>query len=70
MAFNGEDFAKLNIDFSKFDKIIFDRLPLDVANSQKDKADLFDLIQQFKEKSECLNKVQIRKNSIPGFTGN
>jgi len=51
MVFNGEDFAKLNIDFSKFDKIIFDRLPLDVANSQKDKADLFDLIQQFKEKS-------------------
>ena len=27
MAFNGEDFTKLNIDFSKFDKIIFDRLP-------------------------------------------
>ena len=50
IVFNGEDFAKLNIDFSKFDKIIFDRLPLDVANSQKDKADLFDLIQQFKEK--------------------
>ena len=49
MAFNGEDFTKLNIDFSKFDKILFDRLP-DVENG-RDKADLFDLLEQFKEKA-------------------
>jgi Xaa-Pro aminopeptidase len=50
MAFNGEAFASFSIDFSKFDKIIFDRLPADVADS-RDKADLFDLIKQFKEKA-------------------
>ena len=43
--------TNLNIDFSKFDKIIFDKFPADIANSQRDKADLFDLVQQFKEKS-------------------
>ncbi len=61
MAFNGEDFAKLNIDFSKFDKIIFDRFPQDVANSQKDKADLFDLIHQFREKSGMPEQVADQK---------
>jgi Xaa-Pro aminopeptidase len=49
MAFNGEDFAKFNIDFSKFDKILFDRLP-EVENG-KASDDLFDLLQQFKEKA-------------------
>lgn len=48
---NGEDFAKFSIDFSKFDKIIFDRLPIDVSNSPRDNAELFDLIQQFKDKA-------------------
>jgi len=50
MAFNGGDFQKFNIDFSKFTKIICDKLPLDVANGF-DRADLFDLFQQFKQKS-------------------
>ncbi len=50
-VFNGEDFNSFAIDFSKFDKIIFDRLPVDIPNSQWDKADLFDLIQQFKQKA-------------------
>ncbi len=50
-VFNGEDFKDYAIDFTKFDKIIFDRPPADVSNSQRDKADLFDLIQQFKEKA-------------------
>lgn len=51
MAFNGEDFKNFPIDFSKFDKIIFDKLPEDVSNSAYDKAELYDLIQQFKEKA-------------------
>lgn len=50
MAFNGEAFANFSLDFSRFDKIIFDRLPEDVGNG-RDKADLFDLVQQFKEKA-------------------
>ena len=50
MAFNGDAFAKFAVDFSKFDKILFDRIPADVGNG-RDKADLFDLVQQFKEKA-------------------
>ncbi|MBS1574991.1 MAG: aminopeptidase P N-terminal domain-containing protein [Bacteroidetes bacterium] len=50
-VFNGEEFRKFNIDFSKFDKIIFDRFPVDVPASKTDSADLFHLMQQFKEKA-------------------
>ena len=48
-AYNGEDFKKAQIDFSKFDKIIFDRFPDDAGNDTRDNADLTDLIEQFKK---------------------
>ena len=51
MAFNGDNFLKLAVDFSKFDKIIFDDLPEDVAANRRDKAGLFELLKQFKEKA-------------------
>lgn len=47
-AYNGEDFKDAKIDFSKFDKIIFDRFPGDAGNDSRDNADLSDLIEQFK----------------------
>jgi Xaa-Pro aminopeptidase len=47
-AYNGEDFKNAKIDFSKFDKIIFDRFPDDAGNNRRDNADLSDLIEQFK----------------------
>jgi len=50
-VFNGELFKQFNLDFSKFDKIIFDKLPIDVSISRKDSADLFHLMQQFREKA-------------------
>jgi Xaa-Pro aminopeptidase len=50
-AFNGIDFKNRTIDFLKFDKIIFDRFPIDVPDNKRDNADLFDLIQQFKDKA-------------------
>ncbi len=50
-VYNGEDFKKLGLDFSKFAKIIFDRFPLDIPNDPRDNADLFDLIQQFRQKA-------------------
>ena len=49
-VYNGRDFSQFKIDFSKFDKIIFDAFPDDVANHY-DKADLYDLIEQFKSKA-------------------
>jgi Xaa-Pro aminopeptidase len=50
MSFNGEAFKNFPIDFSKFDKILFDRFPIDVPN-ERDRADLYDLLQQFKTKA-------------------
>lgn len=51
LALNGEAFASFAIDFSKFDKILLENLPDDVADNRRDKADLFDLVQQFKQKA-------------------
>jgi Xaa-Pro aminopeptidase len=50
-AFNGGDFYNYKIDFAKFDKIIFDRFPEDVANSARSQEDLADLIEQLKTKA-------------------
>lgn len=50
MSFNGEDFNKFPVDFAKFSKIIFDRFPIDIPN-ERGNADLYDLINQFKEKT-------------------
>jgi len=56
MAFNGNDFKKFNINFTNFSKIIFDKIPVDIPNGW-DNADLFDLIQQFKEKAAMPEKI-------------
>ena len=50
-VYNGTEFNNYAIDFSKFNKIIYNKFPIDVPNSN-DAADLFDLIQQFKSKSK------------------
>lgn len=50
-VYNADEFKSFNFDFTPFTKIIYDKFPGDVANSS-DKADLFDLIQQFKEKAK------------------
>jgi Xaa-Pro aminopeptidase len=49
-AYNGTDFRNFTINFSTFDKIICDRLPVDVPN-EFDNADLHDLLQQFRQKT-------------------
>lgn len=51
MALNAASFKDFNIDFSKFDKVIFDAFPIDVPDSKRDNADLYDLIKSFKEKA-------------------
>jgi len=51
IAFNGDDFKNTQIDFTKFDKIIFDRFPDDVGNDNRSKSDLADLIELFKTKA-------------------
>ena len=49
-AYNAADFKNFPIDFARFDKIIYDKFPVDVPNSS-DNADLYDLLLQFKLKS-------------------
>lgn len=49
-VYNANDFRNFPVDFSKFNKIIFDKFPIDVPDGY-DAADLYDLIKQFKEKS-------------------
>ena len=51
-AYNGEAFKGLNIDLTKFDTVIFEPFPGDVADDKSDTADLFDLMQQFREKAK------------------
>jgi Xaa-Pro aminopeptidase len=49
VAYNGSEFKSYDIDFAKFDKILFEKFNNDVRDTQ-DNADLYDLIAQFKEK--------------------
>ena len=57
-VFNGVDFKKFNIDFSKFKKIICDKPSVDIPNGF-DNADLYDLVEQFKQKSGMAEKKQM-----------
>jgi Xaa-Pro aminopeptidase len=49
-AFNNTDFKKYNVDFTKFDQILFFDFKNDVRNDPADSSDLYDLIEQFKTK--------------------
>lgn len=49
VAYNGGEFKSYDIDFSKFDKILFENFKNDVGDTDES-ADLFDLINTFKEK--------------------
>lgn len=48
MAFNGKEFLNAEIDFMKFDKVMFDEFHDDYRDSERNKADLFDLVSSFK----------------------
>ncbi len=50
-AFNGGDFKNFPIDLSRFSQIIFDRFPEGPPDPSAGSADLFNLIQQFKQKA-------------------
>jgi len=50
IAYVGGEFSSYEIDFLKFDKILFEKFNNDVRDHPDDKADLYDLIKTFKEK--------------------
>ncbi len=65
IAINGNDFIHYNIDFSEFDKILFENFKNDVRDSKNNKADLYDLIRIFKVKlSEDLIEIGNTSNDI------
>lgn len=50
-TFNGKEFDKYNVDFGKFDKVLFFDFKNDVRDNPNDPTDLFSLISQFKSKA-------------------
>ncbi|QOG03843.1 aminopeptidase P N-terminal domain-containing protein [Flavobacterium sp. MDT1-60] len=54
-AYNGNNFNAFKIDFKKFDKIIYDKIPTDLEGN-KSGFDLFGLLQIFKSKAEITNE--------------
>src|SRR5688572_29103106 len=50
-AFNNTEFKKYNIDFTKFNAVLFTDFQNDVRNDPNDSSDLYDIIQQFKVKA-------------------
>lgn len=54
-VFNGAEFKNFPLDFSRFKKILQDRMPADVSNGN-DKADLFDLLEQYRQKLNLADK--------------
>ena len=50
-SFNNTDFKDYNINFEKFDKVLFYNFENDVRDNARDEGDLFSLIDQFKTKT-------------------
>src|SRR6478609_2492602 len=69
-AFNNSEFKRYNVDFKKFDKILFFDFKNDVRDSPRDSSDLYDLIAQFKvkvnypEKNNLKLKIEPQKNNL------
>lgn len=64
-AFNNVEFKKYNVDFSKFDEILFFDFKNDVRNDEEDAADLYDLIAQFKTKVKYPSEANTLVNREP-----
>lgn len=69
-AFNNTEFKRYNVDFAKFDKVLFFDFYNDVRNDPRDSSDLYDMIAQFKvkvkypEKSGISLAVEPSKNNL------
>jgi Xaa-Pro aminopeptidase len=50
LAFNNSAFGQYNVDFKKFNQVLFIDFQNDVRDDQSDSSDMFDLIKQFKMK--------------------
>ncbi len=66
MAFNGDEFAAIPVDFTSFDKVTFFDFKNDYRNKRGD-ADLFDLIRNFKEKTNYPSDYNATKQQLYGM---
>ncbi|MEZ4973238.1 MAG: aminopeptidase P N-terminal domain-containing protein [Cyclobacteriaceae bacterium] len=58
-SFNNTEFKKYNVDFSKFDQVLFYDFFNDVRDNPSDSSDLYTLIEQFKVKVNYPTKDQL-----------
>ena len=65
LSFNNKEFKKYNVDFSKFDEVLFHEFQNDVRNDPRDSSDLFDLINQFKTKANFQEKTGLTLSVEP-----
>ena len=69
-SFNNSEFKRYNVDFTKFDKVLFFDFENDVRDDPYDSSDMFDLINQFKakahypEKNSLTVNVEKQKNNL------
>jgi Xaa-Pro aminopeptidase len=64
-AFNGSEFKKYNVDFSKFAEILFIDFKNDVRDNARDSADLYSMIEEFKVKIKYPKKDASTLNVAP-----
>ena len=65
LSFNNKEFKKYNIDFSKFNDVLFHKFQNDVRNDPRDSSDLYDLINQFKAKANFQEKTGLTLSVEP-----
>ena len=58
MAFNAKDFLDSGIDYTNFEKVMFVPFKNDYRDSEKDEADLYDLVNSFKSQIQA-NEITI-----------
>ena len=66
-VFNGKDFKDFAVDFKKFDKIIYDKIPTDIENNESG-FDLFGLLQTFKTKAGITIEDKASLNKFADIT--
>lgn len=62
-AYNGNQFASVELDFKKYDKVLFFDFKNDYRNTGKE-ADLFDLIKTFKDKTDYPSDYNATKQRL------
>ena len=63
ITMNAEDFITTQIDFKKFDKVYIEQFKDDHRNSVRNKAEIYDLVATFKEKSG-FNDIQFLSKKV------